>query len=106
MIIIKIIDKSNSGNIKGIITLLEHLSDSNKFYNFIAKYYEKYSADEILKSYIWFIASILEKLCNDFIGLEPFLDVPIDSELGEGSVLPIHYTLLCKINLYLEIKKL
>ncbi len=91
----KTIMKNFSVSIKELLILLDHLSNHIKFKKFIIDYFKEVSEADIVKSYIWFLASIFEEMCSDFTGLNPFIDDSLDIELEEGSVLPMHYTLLC-----------
>ncbi|MFW9865715.1 MAG: hypothetical protein ACFFEN_06400 [Candidatus Thorarchaeota archaeon] len=82
-------------DLKSKFSLLEHLSKKNDFLEFISTYYPKWTKEDIINSYIWFIGSIIEEICDLIIALNPFFHYEYDHLLDRGSLLPLHYSKLC-----------
>ena len=84
-----------SVNLRSIFLLLKHLSNKDVFIGFIDKYYPDWTEKDIIHSYIWFIGSIIEDICDLIIALDPFFCYDFDKVIDRGSLLPLHYSSLC-----------
>ena len=84
-----------SVSLKSSFLLLEHLSNKESFLSFIAKFYADWTEEDIVISYIWFLGTIIDEICDLIIALDPFFLYNFDKEIDRGNLLPLHYTSLC-----------
>ena len=87
------LSKTGSMEIYNHIDLLKNLLDKEKFNNFRLKYYPQWEFTEILKSYIWYIACLIDNICYIVSNLDFFFNNSVDKRLQKGYSQPIHFSL-------------
>lgn len=90
--------REDYNQLKSFFNLIQYITDKDNYCAFKEKYYPNTDEDEILESFILYLACVFDEFCKLIVSTHSFFNYNIDNNLRNGFNLPINYEIFSTVS--------